>query len=117
MNERRQLPRWEVKKEIKVWIPMTQGFGHCVVEDMHLKGMRVSFNKPLPRQESVGMSFAIGDGFDFIKIEAKIPWSKEDQGRYVYGLLFSKVDDSNKDRLSQYMITNADDQFKNKWWA
>ena len=117
MEEQRELPRWQINKKERVWMPQTQGFVRCIIEDMHLKGMRVSFNKPLPRQESVGMSFAIGDGFDFIKIEAKIPWSKEDQGRYVYGLLFSKVDDSNKDRLSQYMITNADDQFKNKWWA
>ena len=117
MDERRQLPRWGVKKEAKVWMPQTQGFSQCVIEDMHLKGMRVSFNKQLPAQEPMRMSFAIGDNFDPIKIEAQIPWAKEDQGRYVYGLSFSKIAENDKDRIYQYITTNCYDQFKKNWWA
>ena len=49
MDERRQLPRWEIKKEARVWMPQSQGFSHCIIEDMHLKGMCISFNKPLPQ--------------------------------------------------------------------
>ncbi len=117
MDERRQLPRWEIKKEAQVWIPLTHGFNHCIVEDMHLKGMRVSFNKQLPHQKNIRMSFSIGDNYDFIKIEAEIPWMKEDQDRYVYGLSFSKIDDVDKDKISQYINTHCYDQFRNKWWA
>jgi len=117
MNERRQLPRWEIKKEAKVWIPLLQDFSHCMVENMHLKGMSVSFNKRLPHQKTIRMSFAIGDNYDFIKFEAQIPWVKEEQGRYVYGLSFSKIADNDKDRIYQYINTNCYDQFKNKWWA
>jgi c-di-GMP-binding flagellar brake protein YcgR len=118
-------------------MPQTQGFSHCVIEDMHLKGMRVSFNKPLPRpthaedphrlpslaedshrsQEPVRMSFAMGDNFDFIKIEATIPWTKEEQGRYVYGLSFSRISDEDKNRIYQYTNINCYDQFKNQWWG
>ncbi len=116
MDERRQLPRWEIKKEAKVWMSQTQGFSHCIIEDIHLKGMCVSFNRPLPQQGPVKMSFAIGDNFDLIKIEAQIPWSKVDQGRYVYGLSFNKIADTDKDRIYQYINTNCYDQIKNKWF-
>ena len=117
MDERRQLPRWKVKKEAKVWIPLLQDFSHCIVEDMHLKGMCVSFNKQLPPEETLKMSFTIGDNFDFIKIEAQIPWMNENQGRHVYGLSFSKIDDEDKDKIYQYINTYCYDQFKDKWWS
>jgi len=117
MDERRQLPRWEINKESKVWMPLIQGFSHCMIEDMHLKGMRVSFNKRLPQEQTVKMSFTIEDNFDFIKIEAQITWIKEDMGRYVYGISFNKIAEMDKDRIYQYINTNCYDQIKNNWWA
>ena len=117
MDERRQLPRWEIKKEAKAWIPQTQGFSHCIIEYMHLKGMCVSFNKRLPQQEPLRMSFAIGDNFDLIKIEAQIPWTKEDQGRFIYGLSFTQIADNDKDRIYQYINANCYDQIKDNWWG
>jgi c-di-GMP-binding flagellar brake protein YcgR len=63
------------------------------------------------------MSFVLGDDFEFIKIEATVPWSREGEGCYVYGLSFSKIDDRDKDRLYQYINTHCYDQIKDKWWA
>ena len=117
MDERRQLPRWEIKKEAKVWLPQTQGFSLCIIEDMHLKGMCVTFSKRLDPQDPLKMSFAIGDNFDFIKVEAKIPWMKEEEDRFIYGLSFSKIADTDKERIYQYINANCYDQFKDKWWA
>lgn len=117
MDERRQLPRWEVKKEAKVWIPLMQGFSHCTIEDLHLKGMCVSFNKRLPQDKAVRMSFTLGDSFDFIKVEAEIPWAKEGNGRHVYGLSFTQIAEEDKDRIYQYIQSNCYDQVRNKWWA
>jgi len=117
MDERRQLPRWEMKKEAKAWIPQTQGFTHCVVEDIHLKGMCVSFNKQLPLQKPLRMSFAIGDNFDLIKIEAQIPWAKQEGDRYVYGLSFAQIADSDKEKIYQYINTHCYEQIKDKWWS
>ena len=117
MNERRQLPRWEVSKEAKVWLPKMLGFSHCIIEDMHLKGMCISLHRPLPQQEPLRMSFAIEDDSRPIKIEALMPWKKEEQGRYVYGLSFNKIDDQDKDRIYQYINVNCYEQIKQKWWA
>ena len=117
MDERRQLPRWEIKKESLVWMPQALGFSQCIIEDMHLKGMRISCEKRLFQQQVVRMSFMIGDHFDLIKIEAHLPWAMEDADRYVYGLSFSRIEDEDKDKLYNYISTHCFDQFKKKWWA
>lgn len=117
MDERRQLPRWEVGKEARVWMPLTQSFGHCRIEDIHLKGMCVSFEKELPAENPLRMSFAIGEDFDFVKVEANIPWKKEEQGRHIYGLSFSKIHDSDKDKIYQFISANCSDQLREKWWG
>jgi hypothetical protein len=117
MDERRELPRWEIKKEAKVWIPLLQGFSHCTIEDLHLKGMCMSLNKKLPEEKSIRMSFTIGDNYDFIKVEAQMPWVKEYRDRYVYGLCFNKIADEDKDKIFLYINNNCYDQFRSRWWA
>lgn len=106
MDERRQLHRWGIKKEAMVWLPQTQDLSYCVIENMYLKGMRISCNKRLPQHQAMSMSFAIGDDFGFINIEVQVPRGKEDHGRYVYGLTFTKITDEDKKRLYQYISTN-----------
>ena len=117
MEERRQLPRFEIKKDSKAWLPPTQVFSHCVIEDLHLKGMSVSFEKELPPIDPLKMSFTIGENFDFIKVEAQVRWEKDDQDRYVYGLSFSKILDEDKDKIDHFIQTNCFDQVKEKWWG
>jgi c-di-GMP-binding flagellar brake protein YcgR len=118
MDERRQLPRWEIKKEAKVLMQgESANDSDCFIEDMNSKGMCISFKKQLPPQGIIKMSFAIGENFDFIKIEARIPWEKQEKGRYVYGLSFNKIEDTDKDRLYQYVYNNCYDQLKDKWWS
>ena len=117
MDERRQLPRWEVKKEVKVWVPLLQAFSHCVVEDIHLKGMCVSFKKQLHNEKPLRMSFALGDNYNFIKIEADVPWEKRDNDKFVYGLSFNRIDEQDKEKLYQYINSNCYNQLKDKWWG
>jgi len=117
MDERRQLPRWEVKQEAKVWLPQMQEFRHCIVEDINLKGMCASFNKRLPLERPVSMSLGLVDNFDLMKIEVDLPWAKEEQGKFVYGVVFSKINEIDKDKIYQYINSHCGEQFKDKWWA
>jgi c-di-GMP-binding flagellar brake protein YcgR len=116
-NERRQIPRLEVKKEVKVFMQQMQALSDCIIEDMHLKGMSVSFNERLPHQQAMEMSFAIGEKSGFIKTEVRIPWEKEEQGRYVYGLAFSKIADMDKEKVYQFINTHCNDQLRKNWWG
>ncbi len=117
MDERRQLPRWQVKRETKAWLPQMQEFSRCIIEDINLKGMRASFTQRLPQEQSVNMSLDLEDKCDFMKLEVSLPWVREDQGRYVYGMSFNKIKDSDKDRIYQYISSHCSQQLKDKWWA
>ena len=116
-EERRRLPRWQVNREAKVWLSQAQEFSQCMIEDINLKGMCASFNKQLPQEQPVHMSLGFEGSPDIMQLEANLPWAKEDQGRYVYGLSFSKIADDDKDSIYQYINTNCYDQFKDKWWS
>ena len=117
MNEQRQLPRWQVKREAKVWLPQRQEFSHCVIEDINLKGMCASFSKKLPQEQPVNFSLSLDDNFEFVKLEVNLPWIREENGRYVYGMFFNKILDADKDRIYQYITCHCSDQFKDRWWA
>jgi hypothetical protein len=92
MDERRAILRREIRKEAKVWMPHGPGVKHCIVEDMNLRGMRVSFDRRLLRQHAQRMSFAIRDNSEFINTEAQILWTREERDRYIYGLAFNKME-------------------------
>jgi len=116
MDERRSLPRWEINKDSKAWLPPTQTFNHCKIEDLHLKGMCISFDKKLQIEGPMRMSMTIGEGFDFIKLEAQVHWEKQEEGRFIYGMSFIKILDEDKDRIDRYIQANCYDQVKEKWW-
>ncbi len=117
MDERRQLPRWQVKKEAKVWLSQAQEFSHCIIEDINLKGMCVSFSKRLTQEHVVNMSIDFDGNFNLTKIGVQIPWMKEAEGRYVYGLSFNNIRDWDKDKIDQYINKHCYDQVKQRWWG
>jgi PilZ domain len=116
MDERRQLPRWEIKKDAKVWMPQTQSFSHGVIENMHLKGMCLSFDRQVFQEQETVIYFTIGDNFDLIRVEARIPWESRDHDRHMYGLSFTQIRDDYKDKIDQYITANCYNQLQKKWW-
>ena len=116
MDERRQLPRWQVNRQVKVWLSQMQEFNQCIIEDINLKGMCASFDKQLPQERPVYMSLGLEDDSDIMQLEVNLSWSKEDQGRYVYGLSFIKIAEHDKNKIVHYINANCCYQFKKKWW-
>jgi c-di-GMP-binding flagellar brake protein YcgR len=117
MDERRQLPRWELGKEAGFWLTQRQEFRLCVIEDLNLKGMRVSFDKQLPLEQPVRVSLGLDDKSDLMKLEVDVPWVRPDKERYVYGISFNRIAETDKERLYQYISNNCSKQIKEKWWA
>lgn len=116
MDERRQLPRWQVKREVKVWLPQMQQLSQCMIEDINLKGMCASFSQRLPQEGPVHMSLGLEEDSDIMDLEVNLPWAKEEQGRHVYGMSFSKIADLDKERIYQYINSHCSRQLKDKWF-
>jgi len=103
MDNRRSLIRWEIKKEAKVWLPVIQSSIKCMVENMSLIGMRVSFDEKLPPGDPLNMSFVLSDRYTQFKTEARIQWSQVCYDKYVYGLSFRNISDEDRGKIYWYI--------------
>ncbi len=113
MSERRQTPRWHIHKAAQVKV---QGeFVDCVVEDLNLKGLRLSLAQKLPANDRlhITLSFSESLGLD---MRVDVPWSQQYGSRYVYGLSFAIIADGDREKIYQYLSHHFPEQFQSKWW-
>ncbi len=114
-DNRRALNRWSIKRPAKVRIEDHLNFEDCYIDDLNFKGLRMSLSERLPLDSSVRMTLSFTDSLDF-EVEAAIPWTRESEGRYIYGLLFTRIKDVDKERIYKYIYSNCFEQLKNQWW-
>ena len=116
MEDRRVIPRWQIGRDARVKIGRAYGFEHCLVEDMNLKGMRLSLNRLMPAEPSIRLELALEEDCQ-VAVEVRAPWKKEIGGRFIYGLVFTKIRDEDRDQIYQYLSNNFRGQFQEKWWV
>jgi|GEM_PF-4372715 len=115
-QDRRQLPRWQIGKEARISLEDSGEFGYCHIEDMNLKGMCLSLPEEIKIDGPVHMTIAFPDNLDF-EVEAEIPWARQGKEEYLYGLSFSRIKDTDKDRIFKYINSTCAPQFKARWGA
>ena len=116
MRERRQLPRWVVGKTAKVKLDSEEEFSRCLIEDINLKGMCVALPEGLLKNHSIRMVLSLEDSLE-IDVEVFIPWCRQDVGRVVHGVSFSRIIDEDKDKVYQFISRHCSKQIRNNWWS
>jgi hypothetical protein len=116
MIERRETPRWELKKNARIWMPDSQSLCYCVIEDVHSNGLCISSDERVFREQVVSMSIVMEGIGDFIKIDGWIHWAKMVGGRYFYGLSFGELAVDDRCRIYQQICLYCSNQYKRKWW-
>ncbi len=104
-------------KAAKIWLPQTQEFIPCTVEDINLKGMRISSSEQLLQEDSFPISVMIEECLDFMKLDVSTSWHRPENGKHSYSIAFNRIMEKDKERLYSYLNENCFDQFKNKWWG
>jgi len=115
MDEQRRLPRWRMNSLMKVSFQDRYEFKDTVVEDMNLKGMCLSLPAMLPKNTPVRIELELL-GRESVTVKALIPWIKERDGRYLHGLEFNQVVDSDRERIYQYINDRCMKQLEAGWW-
>ena len=115
MDERRQVPRWQIQQKARVKIGQQGEFVDCVIEDLGFKGLCISLSKQLPPQDQLRVFLDFPEQLH-LDVGVSIPWSRQEQGRYVYGMSFNTIMDENKEGIYQYLSHNFPKQFQKKWW-
>lgn len=114
MTELRAVPRWDVKKNIGVRMNEEQDCMECFLEDLSLKGMRISFQSPLPIKRFIRMSLILNDREE-ISIVADIRWCHIEEDKHTYGVFFQQIESKHQDRIYQFLYHNFSEQWHHRW--
>jgi c-di-GMP-binding flagellar brake protein YcgR len=117
MENRRSSPRLAVNQLAELRIENNLRPIPCTVEDISAGGMCVSLNRNLFPEVFSNVSFSILDNFGF-DVGATVAWQESLEGRNTYGLRFERIDDSDRERISQYVgVGNGpSEEERNNWW-
>lgn len=115
MLELRQIPRWQIGEKVKMKLREQEWEGRCCLEDINLKGMKISLKEQLPEQSEYELLLDLNN-YLMLNVQVRLCWNKEMDGRHYYGLEFSRIKDQDKEEISQYLQKNCLDQFKEHWW-
>jgi hypothetical protein len=102
--EKRLLPRWKIAFPAKVKWQGQEDYLACEVRDLNMKGLSLSIADKIP-DPNVHMELYFNEKY-FFDIEAAVIWHKEGGAKQIYGLKFSKIRDSDKEKIYQMVKEN-----------
>jgi len=102
--EKRLLPRWKIASPAKVKWQGCKDYIACEVRDLNMKGLSLAIADKIP-DPNLHMELYFNEKY-FFDIEASVIWSKEEGAKKIYGLKFSKVRDSDKEKIYQMIKEN-----------
>ncbi|MDD3087905.1 MAG: PilZ domain-containing protein [Candidatus Omnitrophica bacterium] len=115
MEERRIYPRMRVGREAAVTIENRVSPLLCTVEDISLSGVRLTMAKNLLSEVFSNISLAISDALS-VDLGAHVAWQSEYEGKNTYGLHFNRINDSDRDKLAEYIRDNSFKELREQWW-
>jgi c-di-GMP-binding flagellar brake protein YcgR len=116
MQERRQIPRWQLSRQARIRLEDGGREIDGVLEDIALKGMKLSLADPLPAAPSIRLSVMVARDLD-LELEVSVAWSRSLDGRHVYGMRFERIKDRDKDGIFDYVRTHCARQVQEHMWA
>lgn len=105
MSERRRLVRWKIDKALKVRLDGAEACANCTVNDISLTGCRLTLQLKLPTDKYLKLSIELSDE-SVINIEAWVAWCKTGDCSHCYGVYFSKIRDTDKEIIYQFIRKN-----------
>lgn len=87
----------------------------CTVEDISASGMRVCLNRALFPETFSNANFSLSDNFGF-DVGASVAWQESVEGKNTYGLRFNRIDDFDRERISQFVDSSLIQEERSGWW-
>ncbi len=116
MEEQRYAARWKINQEAELSVDEGIKPIPCVVEDISSRGMRVALEKDLFPEVFANFNLALSDDFTF-NAGAQVAWAEKIYEKNVYGLSFSRIEESTKSRISQYVKDNFPAEMTKQIWS
>ena len=115
MNDLRSCVRWRINWLGSVKFADKESLSKCYITDINFKGVRISLEEKLKKDSFVNLTLFLSSEL-FFDIEAWVVWQGTLEGLNTYGLLFTKMDDGDKERLYQFIHEDFREQINKQWW-
>lgn len=111
MDERRRCKRWHIEKEVLIKLEGAEKHTRCIINDIHFKGARLTLKLHLSVDNFLKMNIMVSEGFAF-DAELWVAWHRRVADHNMYGVVFSKIKDQDKEKLYQYVRTYVPDALR-----
>ncbi|MCX5696799.1 MAG: PilZ domain-containing protein [Candidatus Omnitrophica bacterium] len=111
---RRRFIRWRVGHEIKLSVEDSPVPVSCQLDDISLKGIRLSLGIELKENRAVRLRFEFSEEF-ILDVEAWVAWHKMEGGFHSYGLYFTRVTDQQKEKIYQFIRRYFSEEITRRW--
>jgi hypothetical protein len=115
MEVRRRFARWKVGLPAQIKLTGAERFVTCHVDDISMMGVKFSFPLKLPEDKFIKLTLALSDSF-VLNIEAWVGWHKYNEGVNTYGLFFTRITDSDKEKIYRYITEHHREELEKAWW-
>ncbi len=115
MQNHRTCPRWQIQWKAKVRIGDKEDLTDCHINDINLKGLKLTLAEKLTLDSFVNLSLILSSDF-VLKIEVWVVWQRSIEGLNTYGLYFNKIRDADKERICHFVQTNFHEQISRQCW-
>jgi hypothetical protein len=115
MKERRRFVRWQLDWQSELKLEGAQNFANCVIGDLSFKGTRLLLRLKLPKDKYLKLTLVLSKDY-VIDIEVWTVWHKTVDELHCYGLYFTKVRDSDKEKIYQFARKYCPGEICKHWW-
>ncbi|MCX5707236.1 MAG: PilZ domain-containing protein [Candidatus Omnitrophica bacterium] len=115
MDERRSCVRWQINQEAELKLNDSIGVMPCTVDDISLKGIRISLRRNLFPEVLSRLNLALPNGPE-LRVEARVAWQdNSDLTNNVYGMSFVDMKESNRKNIYDYVSSNFPQEVNRRW--
>jgi len=113
MQIHRRCIRWQINKRAQ--IELAGVFTDCIIFDVGFSGARISLEQKLTQDAFFKLNINLSADLNF-QIEAWVAWHKVREGINLYGIYFTKIRDTDKERMFKFVRNNFPEQVNKEWW-
>lgn len=115
MADHRSCPRWQVNWQARLKLEGQEESACCTLRDINFKGAKVCSEQKLPQDALLKLSICLTEDCHIV-VEAWVAWHKSLEGINLHGLYFTKIKDSDKEKIYQFIQSNFKGQIKKQMW-
>jgi hypothetical protein len=99
--ERRMLPRWQISAAAKLKWEGQNEFVDCEIINLNMRGFSVAIAQKIPR-DCRELTIYFSEKY-FFTVEIILSWQAESAGKNTYGAKFTRIRDSDKEKMYRMM--------------